>query len=215
MRITLLGATGRVGRLILASALQEGFAVTAIVRSPEKLAEVTDGENDAFVAGKLTLLQGSVLDAELLDTAVEGADAVVSALSTDGGTTLSDSVPLLIRAMEKHAVKRLIAIGTAGVLQSRAEPELLRYQSSESRRSLTRAAEEHHAMLQILQQSTLDWTLVCPTYLPEGEYTGVYRTERDFLPEGGKQISTGDTADFAFRLLSSDEWLHCRVGLAY
>ncbi|GGG73252.1 NAD(P)-dependent oxidoreductase [Paenibacillus radicis (ex Gao et al. 2016)] len=235
MRITILGATGRVGGRLMEYALKDGHEVTLLVRSPEKLssplerltAEEDHGAFDkenalhhaAFIKGngldRVTIIQGSVLDEAALNEAVKDADAVVSAIGTDGGTTLSVAMPLLIEAMQAHNVSRLIAIGTAGVLESRAEPGLLRYQSSESRRTLTRAAEEHHVMLQAIEQSDLDWTLVCPTYLPDGEYTGIYRTEKDYLPIDGKQISVADTADFAYRQLGSAEFVRSRVGIAY
>ncbi|WP_042169135.1 NAD(P)-dependent oxidoreductase [Paenibacillus gorillae] len=206
MKIAILGATGRVGGRLMEYALRDGHELTLLVRTPEKLTGVLD---------RVTVLEGSVLDERALNEAVKDADAVVSALGTDGGTTLSVMMPMLIQAMQQHNVTRLIAIGTAGVLESRAEPGLLRYQSSESRRTLTRAAQEHHAMLQAMQQSGLDWTLVCPTYLPDGEYTGVYRTEKDYLPMDGKQISVADTAEFAYRQLGSSEFTRSRVGIAY
>lgn len=124
-------------------------------------------------------------------------------------------MPFIIDAMEKEDIKRIITIGTAGILQSRVSPELLRYQSSESKRKLTRAAEEHHKVYELLEQSELDWTIVCPTYLPDGERLGNYRTERDFLPVDGSQISVPDTADFAYSLLESGDFIKARVGIAY
>ncbi|MFF2092374.1 NAD(P)-dependent oxidoreductase [Paenibacillus sp. NPDC058174] len=206
MRIALLGATGRVGGRLLEYVLRDRHELTLLVRTPDKLASVLD---------RVKVIEGNVLHERALNEAVKDADAVVSALGTDGGTTLSVMMPMLIKAMQQRNVNRLIAIGTAGVLDSRTEPGLLRYQSSESRRTLTRAAEEHHAMLHAMQQSELDWTLVCPTYLPDGEYTGVYRTEKDYLPLDGKQISVPDTADFAYRQLDSREFVCSRVGIAY
>ena len=71
---------------------------------------------------------------------------------------------LIIKAMENEGIQRIITIGTAGILQSRTTPTVIRYQSSESKRKLTRAAEEHHKVYDMLKQSTLDWTIVCPTY---------------------------------------------------
>ena len=94
-------------------------------------------------------------------------------------------MPHIIEAMENEGIQRIITIGTAGILQSRTTPNLLRYQSSESKRKLTRAAEEHHKVYNLLKQSTLEWTIVCPTYLPDGESLGDYRVERDFLPVDG------------------------------
>src|SRR5690625_4215233 len=113
---------------------------------------------------------------------MQGADAVISALNTDGSDTLTKSIPIIIDATNNEGIKRITTISTAGILDSRAEPESLRYQSSESKRKLTRAAQEHHKTHNMIGKSELDWTIVCPTYLPDGEY----REEKNFLPEDGK-----------------------------
>lgn len=206
MKLLLLGATGRVGSRVLEHLLADGHQVTALVRTPEKV-QVTHP--------LLTVIQGDVRQVADLEQAMQGTEAVFSSLSTDGGTTLTDSMPLIIEGMRKHGIKRIVTIGTAGILQSRTEPELLRYLSSESKRALTRAAEEHHQVYTMLAESGLDWTIVCPTYLPDEEPLGVYRLERDFLPEGGGKIAVADTAEFAYRQLMSEEYLHARVGIAY
>lgn len=207
MKLLLLGATGRVGSHILSHALGDGHAVTALVRSPEKLS--------AAKSDQLQVLSGNVLDRTALQTAMSGADAVVSALSTDGGETLSKGMPLIVEAMQAASVQRIVTIGTAGILQSRVSPELLRYQSSESRRALTRASEEHHQAYLALAGSDREWTIVCPTYLPDGKKTGTYRVEANFLPENGKEISVPDTAAFAYAQLFSRAYVHMRVGIAY
>jgi putative NADH-flavin reductase len=124
-------------------------------------------------------------------------------------------MPLIISAMEKHGIRRIITIGTAGILNSRLTPGVLRYQGGDSNRKLTFAAEEHEKAFRLLENSSLDWTVVCPTYLPDGEARGNYRTEKDFLPENGREITVGDTAEFAFRELEHPEFRQCRVGLAY
>jgi len=142
-------------------------------------------------------------------------DIVISALSTDGTTTLTKSIPIILDAMTKENVKRIITVGTAGILQSRLNPNLLRYQSSESRRTTTFSAQEHHQVFEILKQSEMDWTIVCPTYLPDGAYTGHYRIERSFLPEGGSEISVADTAEFTYQQIQNTDYLKARVGIAY
>ena len=94
-------------------------------------------------------------------------------------------------------------------------PDLLRYQSSESKRKLTRAAEDHHKAYELLKQSSLQWTIVCPTYLPDGDRLGDYRVERDFLPVDGVKIHVSDTAEFTYRQINSNEFINSRVGIAY
>lgn len=205
MHILILGASGRVGNHILTYALQEGHHVTVLVRSPEKINPHPN----------LRIIQGNVLHSEDLKRAVQAAEAVISALNTDGTTTLSESMPLIIDAMAAEGIQRIVTIGTAGILQSRTEPGKLRYQSSESRRKSTRAAEEHERVYKQLQQSVLEWTIVCPTYLPDGERLGNYRVERDVLPVGGTEISTSDTAEFTYQQLANRHFIRTRVGISY
>ncbi|MEW9674534.1 NAD(P)-dependent oxidoreductase [Ammoniphilus sp. 3BR4] len=206
MNILLLGATGRVGSQIVTYALHDRHHVTVLVRTPEKIQINNE---------KLTIIQGNVLNKDDIVRAMHGIDVVISALNTDGTTTLSESMPLIIEAMENEGIKRIITIGTAGILQSRTTPDSLRYQSSESKRKSTRAAKEHHKVYDMLKQSTLEWTIVCPTYLPDGERVGKYRIDRNFLPEGGVEISVPDTAEFTFRQIKTSDYIKSRVGIAY
>ncbi len=206
MNILILGATGRVGGQIVTYALRDKHHVTVLVRTPEKIK--INNEN-------LTIIQGNVLNKDDIVRAIHGIDVVISALNTDGTTTLSESMPLIIEAMQNEGIQRIITIGTAGILQSRTTPNSLRYQSSESKRKSTRAAKEHHKVYDMLKQSTLEWTIVCPTYLPDGERVGKYRIDRNFLPEGGAEISVPDTAEFTFRQIKASDYIKSRVGIAY
>ncbi|MEC1177199.1 SDR family oxidoreductase [Metasolibacillus meyeri] len=206
MKILILGATGRVGSHLLKYILNDGHHVTALVRMPEKIQMNNE---------KLTIIQGDVLDKDAIVTALHDIDVVISALNTDGTTTLSKSMPLIIEAMQNRNIQRIITIGTAGILQSRNTSGLLRYQSSESKQKSARAAIEHHKVYELLNQSNLDWTIVCPTYLPDTKRLGTYRIERNFLPIDGKEISVADTAEFAFSLIQSRDFLKTRIGIAY
>lgn len=204
MKIAIFGATGRVGQQLLKHVLAGGHEVKALVRTP-KLEPVPG----------LEMLQGDVRNAADVEWTIEGTEAVFCALGTDRTTTLSEAMPLIIQAMEKHGISRIITIGTAGILDSRLTPGVLRYQGGDSNRKLTFAAEEHEKAFRLLEESALDWTVVCPTYLPDGEARGQYRAEKDVLPEGGKEITVGDTAEFAYRQLDHPEFHRCRAGLAY
>lgn len=205
MNITLFGSTGRVGSEILKLALRDGHHVTALVRTPSKLP----------THNNLSILTGDIRDKELVSQAIENADAVMSAIGTDKTTTLTDAIPFIIEAMQTGNVERIITIGTAGILQSRTDPDMYRFQSTESKRRLTFAAEEHAKVYEQLNNADLEWTIICPTYLPDGEATGQWRTERNFLPEEGVEISVGDTALCAYNELLDPQFIGTRVGLAY
>lgn len=205
MNITIFGATGRVGNEFLHRALADGHQVTALVRTASKLSSHKN----------LIILEGDIRDAANVNEAIQGADVVFSAIGTDKTTTLTDAIPLIIDTMYKEKVKRILTIGTAGILQSRTNPEVYRFLSTESKRRLTFAAEEHSKVYEQLSETNLEWSIVCPTFLPDGEATGQWRTERNFLPVDGFQISVGDTALFAYQELLEPKFLKSRVGLAY
>lgn len=207
MNIFLLGATGRVGKSIMKRAIADGHQVTALVRSPEEITELK--------TESVQILQGNVLNENDIMKGMKHADIVVSALGTDKNDTLSKSMPFIVKAMEHYKISRITTIGTAGILNSRTQPELYRFQSNESKRRITTAAEDHLAAYKILAASELRWTIVCPTYLPDEEEIGKYRVERNVLPEDGQKISVADTAAFSYQQLLDDTYVHTRVGIAY
>jgi uncharacterized protein len=206
VNICLFGATGRVGTIILENALSQEHNVRVLVRDSRKLKLSGDG---------LLVKEGNVLNENDISNCISGSDVVICALNTDDTTTLSDSMPFIIKHMKEQGIQRIISIGTAGILQARSAPYLYRFQSSESKRKSTRDAEEHLKAYLILMDSGLDWTVVCPTYLPIGERKGHYRYEKDFLPDNPSSISIYDTADFAFGQLFTNEFIGSRVGLTY
>lgn len=160
-------------------------------------------------------LTGNARNQHDVESLIKDSDIVVSCLNTDGDDTLTVSIEHMINAMNAHRIKRLITIGTAGILNARQNPDLYRFETNESKRRSARAAQEHARVYERLRESELDWTIVCPTYLPDGPALKTYRFEQDVLPDGGKEISTGDTAHFLFKQLESDQFVKARVGLAY
>jgi len=72
-RIAVLGGNGYAGAAVVAEARRRGHDVTAVSRTSPS--SPVDG---------VTYVEGSVLDADVLDRALDGADVVVSALSPRG-----------------------------------------------------------------------------------------------------------------------------------
>lgn len=209
MKILLLGATGRVGSEILKLALDDRHEVTAFVRDQNRLN--TKNTN-------LKVCVGNVLIKEDINKVIPNHDIVISALGTDGQETLSKGIPYIINAMQENGLRRIITVGTAGILNSRVSPELYRFQSSETKRRSprsTRAAEDHRGFFELLAKCSLEWTIVCPTYLPDGEKLARYRYEKNFLPINGERISVADTSEFTYKQILSNEFLRSRVGIAY
>ena len=207
MNILILGATGRIGSKLLASAIEDSsHKVSVLVRNPDKL---------LITSKNLTIIKGNALNKQSILEAMHDIDLVISALSTDGTNTLSMSMPLIIDVMKSHGIKRIITVGTSGILQSNIDSKLLRYQTNESRQKSTRAAEEHHKVYRLLKESDLEWTIICPTSLTNEHYSDQYRIQENFLPMGGVAISFQDVAKFIYSMTKCTKYLRTRIGIAY
>ncbi|MED0992077.1 NAD(P)-dependent oxidoreductase [Bacillus nitratireducens] len=206
MKVCILGATGRVGSHILKLALHDSYEATVLVRDLSKV----EIEHE-----RLHIIEGNVLNENDIKEAVKGCDFVISTLGTDGNGTLAKSLPIIIKCMEKEGIKKIVTIGTAGILQARTNPSIYRFQSNESKRKTTTAAEDHLAAYVALENSKLCWTVVCPTHLINGDETGLYRTEKDMLPTDGSKITVGDTAHFTWSLRNKSLYEKNRVGISY
>src|SRR4051812_38950541 len=76
MRIVVFGANGPTGRLLTAQSVAAGHETVAVTRHPGTFPLRDD---------RLAVLPGDVLDADQVDLAVEGADAVLSVLGVPFG----------------------------------------------------------------------------------------------------------------------------------
>lgn len=206
MKLAVFGGTGRVGSAVARLALKENMEVRALVRDEERGASIIPGAE---------LVVGHAKAENHIKETLRGCDTVFSSLNTDKTDTLSQAIPLIIKTMRDTGIKRIVTIGTAGILNSRYEKGKYRFQTNETRRKKTFAAKEHVKVYEALRDSRLEWTIICPTYLPDGESQGGVRFELDQLPEDGKKISVADTAQFAFDELHNHQFVYHRVGVCY
>ena len=75
MTVLVVGATGSIGRLVVEEALRQGHTVRALVRTPDKARELPS---------EAQVVVGDVTQPSALPGAVDGIDAVVFTLCSDG-----------------------------------------------------------------------------------------------------------------------------------
>jgi putative NADH-flavin reductase len=194
MHVTVFGATGRTGREVVTQALAAGHAVTAFVRSRDKLADQQDLAND-----RLRVVTGDVRDYDAVARAVEGADAVVSCLTPvpKEGMVQTEGTENIARAMAAHGVRRVVSETGAGV-DAPGDPERS-FGGKLMRGVMTLVAGkiladgEGHA--EVLRRSDLDYAVIRPPRLTNGPHTGRYR--HGILNLGpGESVARADVADF-------------------
>ncbi|WP_128430798.1 NAD(P)-dependent oxidoreductase [Streptomyces cyaneus] len=118
MRVTVFGATGGIGRLVVQQLLDGGRQVTALVRTPAKL---------ALNHSHLTVVTGQLSDRDAVEQAVSGADAVISALGPSlkrftTGTQVTDGTRTIVQAMQAQKVDRFIGLATPSLADPRDRP---------------------------------------------------------------------------------------------
>jgi uncharacterized protein len=207
MRLTIFGATGRVGRRLLEYAARDGHAVRALVRDPAKLPAGLGGQT----------VPGDVTDPAAVLQALEGAEIVLSALGGAGlqhpGTILSSGMRNIVSGMKRLGTRRVLAVAGGGILDSPLGG--LRSERPEFPAIFQATNREHLGTWEALKESTLDWTLVCCPDLVDGELTRSYRVAADLMPEGGRTISCEDVAQFMLQQMTLTPYIRRRVGIAY
>ncbi|MEM7326796.1 MAG: NAD(P)H-binding protein [Actinomycetota bacterium] len=166
MRVIVFGATGKTGQHVLRAALDGGHQVTAFGRSVERL----DQSNPAQAVHK-----GDVFDGGAVAAAVAGHDAAIVCLGSTGlrdKTTLSAGTRAVIDALSAQGVGRLVVMSAAGVGSSWKQIPLL--SKILFRTMLRNVFNDHVAQEAIVEASPLDWTIVRPAVLKDGDGTGAY-----------------------------------------
>lgn len=170
-RILILGATGRTGQLAVSYALKKGFAVTALVRDPDKLTLSSD---------RLTVVKGVPTDINDIRAAMQGCHYVISLLSALSEKesfsfkkiapphTLKRTLQNVIGVMEENKIRRVMTLSSIGAGDSYPyAPWFMKLMIKITNFKLVFA--DHNAQEQLLMQSGLDWTIARPVGLNNEE----------------------------------------------
>jgi putative NADH-flavin reductase len=208
MRLAVFGATGGTGRQLVEQALAQGHEVTAVVRDPARL---------PVEHSRLRVVQADVFDPASIKPALEGTDAVLSALGppppprADDVTVCSRAVRSILQAMLDAGVRRIVVVSGAwdpgdGALHRVLLRPLLH-------RVFGRLYADVALMEAQLQDSSTEWTIFRPPLLTNGPLSGRYRTMLG-RNASGFRVSRADLADAMLRSLEDAATVRTTVGIA-
>ncbi|PJF33321.1 MAG: NmrA family transcriptional regulator, partial [Phototrophicales bacterium] len=119
MKIAVFGGTGRTGQHIIEQAIEMGYEVNLLARTPSKVSVQNE---------RIHIVQGDILDPDAVEQVIQGVDAVVSVLGPTENKptfTISRGTDNILTAMKKHDVRRLVISAGAGVRDPQDKPKLI------------------------------------------------------------------------------------------
>lgn len=167
MRILILGATGRTGRLILEEALDRGHEVTVLARDAGKIKSASP---------LLNVLEGTPADPTSLSQAMNNCEAILSALNISRVNDfpwsrlrtpkdfLSTVMSNIIEISPRHRIRRVIFTSAWGAAETRKDiPGWFRWFIEHS--NIRYPYDDHARQEELVSKSSLDWTAVRPAGL--------------------------------------------------
>lgn len=190
MKITVLGASGRIGRHVLEQAMPAGHDVTVLVRDPSRLEIDQD---------RVTVVIGHVHTGDAIERAVAGAEAVISAIGPDANTPdqvdhLRTGMRRTIEAMQRHRVGRIVNLSGAGITAPGEQKPLFDKIATRIVRLFSRhVVAAKQAEYDELAKTTLEWVAVRPALVIDGPASGRYAAGPGELRPGAR-ITRADVA---------------------
>jgi putative NADH-flavin reductase len=203
--ILVLGGAGGTGREVVSQALAAGHNVTVLVRDVRRVLLADD---------RLQVVQGDVTsEGPTLSDVVLGQDAVISTLGVGKSFTpnglIARSAPLIVHAMTRHGVTRLIHTSAFGVGTTYSQLPL--FPRLFVRTLLRHVYRDKNIGDECIHSSDLDWTIVYPAGLTDGPKTGQFRCGEQLPLRGFPTISRADVASFL--LAQIDDRAYIRKGV--
>lgn len=189
MRLTVFGANGGTGRILVRQALQAGHEVVAVTRRPAGF---------PFTHPRLVIAGADVHDGEAVSSALRGSDAVLSTLGVPFTrkpiTVYSTGIGTITEAMSRLGLKRIVAVtssavephqhASGGFMLNRVMQPLVSRTIGKTTYADMRVMEDR------LRVSDLDWTVVRPSGLfdagrvssyqvSDGPLDGVFTSRED------------------------------------
>jgi nucleoside-diphosphate-sugar epimerase len=203
LTIAVLGGTGMVGGFILQEALDQGYKVRALARSPHKLDHLKD---------QISIVKGDARDANVIDELLRGSDVVVSALGpvrADGDAALMVSTVAtghIIELSPKHNIQRYILVSGGGVNVPGDDRNFTGWLMQKIVAfALTDTLEDKQAEYELVAASSVPWTLLrCPRIVAE---PFVERPLASLVTPTAYNLRAGELAWFMINEIGSDEFI--------
>ncbi len=202
MKLAVFGATGPTGRQFVEQALARGHELRALVR-PQSTAPPG-----------VEAVVGDVLDADAVASTISGTEAVacILGLPKGEGTVISDGTANIVKAMTAQQVNRLVAVTVHGLNDSKDDAgffgKVIVAKLAKSR------FEDRARQEQVIFDSGLDWTVLRPARLADGDATGSYDLSTKLKTGMSAKVRRADVAAALLEIIESGRFSREPVSIA-
>lgn len=175
-KVIIIGAGGSLaGYVISELEKQEDVQQTLFLRNKNRLRQVP---------ANATVVQGDVMDYDILKNAIEGQDIAYINLAGN----LEAMGKNIVKAMRETGVKRIIAISSIGIYKTPIKPVLVPYRK----------------LADVIEASGLDYTIIRPDWFTDSNEIDYSITQKG-TPETGAAISRKSIAAFVATIVQNPE----------
>jgi putative NADH-flavin reductase len=206
MKITIFGANGQIGQILVNQALQAGYHVTAYIRRQNAL----NIEHE-----KLQIVVGALTNREKLKEAIVGSDAVISALGPAMSMKrqvldlpIAEAHKAIISVMQEYGLERFITLATPSISAKEDVKQLITVLPSiMPKLFFPTGYAEMKAIEKLLKNSKLKWTVV-RIIDPNAKTNGNGYSVSLGDTKGKMSVSRYNAAKCMLEAVMKDEWIH-------
>ena len=212
MKLLLLGATGRTGKLVLTNALKKGYEVNCLVRNAFRLKQQKG----------VSVIEGDVNNISDIQKAIQDCKAVINVLNISRTsdfpwarlrtpeTFLSDVMSLVIKAAYMENVNRIVTCSAWGTSETIGDiPIWFRWLINSSNIGIT--YRDHERQENMLLETDLNWTIVRPVGLINSTKKEQVKETFGKAPKPSLIISRLTVAEYLVNSLNRNDLIRKKV----
>ena len=203
-QITLLGATGRIGKNLLQKSINKGFQIKVLARNNEELRDFSPN---------VEVIEGNYFDLHTLEKVLQGSEAILSTigppmhqkLSVNDEENYINSLAFIIKEMEKNGQSRWLNISDAGAKMPHETLPLTRKLLRVKLKAISKSTIAiKDRELQLLEKSNLEWTSIRPPTIGDNVEGKFQTNEIDYL---GTAVDLNQLTNFILAEMTDNKWL--------